>query len=102
MPFMSVNSYVGLGIEATRGTASSNMKWIPVTTPQLTAQQKWLRDEAFRGSPVTVYNEVLGVRHDEYDFKGYVFADTFPLIAKAALGYEAVSGSSLYTQRCCG
>ena len=97
MPFMSVNSYVGLGIEATRGTASSNMKWIPVTAPQLTAQQKWLRDEAFRGSPVMVYNEVLGVRHDEYDFKGYVFADTFPLIAKAALGYEAISGSSLYT-----
>lgn len=97
MPFMSVNSYVGLGVETSRGTASSNIKWVPVTTPQLTPQQKWLRDEAFRGSPVALYNEVLGVRHDEYTFKSYVFADTFPLVAKAALGYEAVTGAGPYT-----
>lgn len=97
MPFMSVNSFVGLGIEGTRGTASSNIKFVPVTTPQLTPQQMWLRDEAYRGSAVAVYDNVAGVRHDEYDFKGYLFADTFPLLAKAALGYEAVTGSSPYT-----
>lgn len=97
MPYMSVNSFAGLGIEGTRGTASSNIKWIPVMTPQITPQQKWLRDEAFRGSPVMLYNEVLGVRHDEYDVKGYCFADTFPILAKAALGYEAVTGSGPYT-----
>ena len=97
MPYMSVNSYVGLGIETTVGTASSNIKFIPVTTPQVTPQQMWLRDEAYRGSAVAVYNTVLGVRHDEYTFKGYVFADTFPLLAKAALGYEAISGSTVYT-----
>ena len=97
MPFMSVNSYVGLGIQSARGTASSNVKFIPVMTPQITPMQKFLRDEAFRGSPVQLYNEVLGVRHDEYSVKGYAFADTFPLIAKAALGFDSVSGSTLYT-----
>ena len=97
MPFMSVNSYVGLGIEATRGTVSSNIKFIPVTSPQVTPQQTWLRDEAYRGSAVTIYDNVLGVRHDEYDFKGFVFADTIGILAKAALGYEAVTGSGTYT-----
>lgn len=94
MPFMSVNSFAGLGIESSRGTASSNIKWIPVMSPQITPQQTFLRDEAYRGSPVALYNQVLGVRHDEYDVKGYAFADTFPLIAKAALGYEAIVGAS--------
>ena len=97
MPYMSVNSYVGLGIETTVGTPSSNIKWLPVTSPQVTPQQMWLRDEAYRGSAVAVYNTVLGVRHDEYDFKGHVFADTFGLLAKATLGYEAITGSSPYT-----
>jgi len=93
MPFISTNSFVGLGIEATRGTASSNIQWIPVVSPQVTPQQKFLRDEAFRGSPTTVYNHVLGVRHDEYDFKTYAYADTFPVIAKALLGTETKTGS---------
>lgn len=97
MPFMTANSFVGLGIEGTRGTASSNVKFVPVTTPQITPMQKWLRDDAFRSSPVDNYGEVLGVRHDEYDFKGYVFADTFGILAKGALGYESVTGSSTYT-----
>jgi len=96
MPFMSVNSYVGLGVEGTRGTASSNMKWVPVTGPQVTPQQKWLRDEAYRGSPVDNYGEILSVRSDDYEFKSYLFADTFPLVAKAALGYEAITGSGPY------
>ena len=97
MPFMTANSFVGLGIEGTRGTASSNVKFVPVTGPQITPQQKWLRDDAFRASPVDNYGEILGVRHDEYDFKGYVFADTFGVLAKGALGYEAISGSGTYT-----
>ena len=97
MPFMSVNSFAGLGIEGTRGTASSNIKWIPVMTPQITPMQKFIRDEAYRGSPVALYNQVLSVRHDEYDVKGYAFADTFPLLAKAVLGYEAISGAGPYT-----
>jgi hypothetical protein len=97
MPFMTANSFVGLGIEGTRGTASSNVKFVPVTGPQVTPMQKWLRDDAFRSSPVDNYGEILGVRHDEYDIKGYVFADTFPVLVKGALGYEASTGSGPYT-----
>jgi hypothetical protein len=95
--YMSANSYLGLGIEATRGTLSSNLQWIPISSPQLTPMQKFIRDEALRGSPVNVYDQVAGVRNDEYSAKGYVYADTFPALLKAALGNETVTGSGTYT-----
>ena len=94
MPYTSVNSFVQLGIEGTSGTLSSVLKTIPVSSPQVTPMQTFLRDEAFRGSPATVYNQVAGVRHDEYEAKFYLFPDTFPLIAYAALGTDTVTGTT--------
>ena len=94
MPYTSVNSFVQLGIEGTSGTLSSVLKTIPVSSPQVTPMQTFLRDEAFRGSPTTVYNQVAGVRHDEYEAKFYLFPDTFPLIAYAALGTDTVTGTT--------
>jgi len=96
--FLSANSYLGLVLEAnlaagvttpTRGTASTGSYspyFIPVTSPQVTPMQTFLRDEAFRGSPNLVYDQVQGVRHDEYDFKSYLYADTFPMLLLAVLG----------------
>jgi hypothetical protein len=95
MPFISTNSFLLIGTESTRGTLASTLVGLPVTTPQVTPQQKFLRDEALRGSPTTVYNHVLGVRHDEYDFKTYMFADTFPYLAKAIFGQETKTGSTV-------
>ena len=67
MPFLSANSYLGIIKEVTSGTlpTTGTPSWIPVSTPQITPQQMFLRDEAFRGSPTTVYDQVAGVRHDE-------------------------------------
>lgn len=94
MPYTSVNSFVQLGIEGTSGTLSSNLKTIPVSSPQVTPMQTFLRDEAFRGSPAKVYSQVAGVRHDEYDAKFYVFPDTFPLLAYSILGVDTVTGTT--------
>ena len=94
MPYTSVNSFVQLGIEGTSGTLSSNLKTIPVSTPQVTPMQTFLRDEAFRGSPVSVYGQVAGVRHDEYDAKFYLYPDTFPLLAYSILGVDGVTGTT--------
>jgi len=91
---------MGLVVEATRGTlpTGGTPVYIPVTGPQITPQQTFLRDEAFRGSPTTVYDQVQGVRHDEYDAKFYLFADTFGTLAKSILGgTDTVTGSSVYT-----
>jgi hypothetical protein len=88
MAFLSANSYMGLVVEATRGTlpVGGTPVYIPVTTPQVTPNQTFLRDEAFRGSPVMVYDQIQGVRHDEYEGKFYLFADTFGNIAKSIMG----------------
>ena len=91
---------MGLVVEATRGTlpTGGTPVYIPVTGPQITPQQTFLRDEAFRGSPTLVYDQVQGVRHDEYDAKFYLFADTFGNLVKATLGgTDTVTGSTVYT-----
>jgi Phage tail tube protein len=93
--FLTANSFLGLGIEGSRGVASSSMKWIPITSPQVTPMQTFLRDEALRGSAVSVYDHIAGVRHDEYDAKGYLFPDTFPVLLRGILGgTDTITGSS--------
>jgi hypothetical protein len=95
--FMTANSFLGLGIENSRGIAAASPTFIPITSPQVTPMQVFLRDEALRGSPTTVYDQVAGVRHDEYDVKGYVYADSFPILLRSILGGgDTVTGSSPY------
>ena len=108
--FLTANSYFGMVLEAnlaagvttpTRGTASTGSYapiYIPVTSPQVTPMQTFLRDEALRGSPNVVYDQVQGVRHDEYDAKFYLYADTFPQLLTAVLGGNDIkTGSGPYT-----
>lgn len=96
--YMTANSFLGLGIENTRGTAAASPKFIPITAPQVTPMQVFLRDEALRGSPTTVYDQVAGVRHDEYDVKGYCYADTFPILLRSILGgTDTLAGAGPYT-----
>ena len=96
--FMTANSFLGLGLETTRGTAAASPTFIPITSPQVTPMQVFLRDEALRGSPTTVYDQVVGVRHDEYDVKGYVYGDSFPILLRAVLGgTDSVAGANPYT-----
>ena len=86
--YLVANSYLGIMPEATRGVLNTGGTpvYVPVTAPQVTPMQTFLRDEALRGSPVALYDEVQGVRHDEYDAKVYLFADTFPYLVKSILG----------------
>ena len=98
--FLTANSVFGICPEVTRGTVNGagTAVWIPVATPQVTPTQMFLRDEALRGSPVVLYDQVQGVRHDEMDFKSYLYADSFPNIIKALLGgTDTVSGATSIT-----
>lgn len=105
MAFLVANSYLGLAKETTRGTTqttapgtAAQLQWIPVTAPQVTPTQQWLRDEALRGSPALVYDQVAAVRHDQVDFKAYGYSDSFPLLVAAVLGgTDTVTGSTSYT-----
>ena len=101
-PFLTANSYLGMVIETTEGTlpTTGTVYWIPVSSPQITPNQMFLRDEALRGSPTTVYDQVQGVRHDEFEFKTYLFADTFPTLVRSVLGStDTVTGSGPYTHK---
>jgi len=113
--YLSANSYFGLALEAnlaagvttpTRGTTTTGGAgnyaplYIPVTTPQITPMQTFLRDEAFRGSPAMVYDQVQSVRHDEYDAKFYLYADTFPQLLTSVLGgNDIVTGAGPYSHK---
>ena len=96
--FMTANSFLGIGLENVRNTAAASPTFIPITAPQVTPMQVFLRDEALRGSPTTVYDQVTGVRHDEYDVKGYCYADSFPILLRAILGgTDTKAGTGPYT-----
>ena len=100
MAFLTANSYLGILQETTRGTTppAGTPVYIPVFSPQVTPMQTFLRDEALRGSPTTVYDQVQGVRHDEYDAKFYLYADTLPWLVTSVLGgNDTVTGSGPYT-----
>ena len=97
MAYMSVNSYLGLALQSDPAVAAATFRYIPVSAPQVSPMLQWLRDEALRGSPVALYDQIAGVRHDEVDFKTYAYADSAPLLFASVLGPIASSGSTLYT-----
>ena len=95
MPFLSVNRFFGIGKEATRGTAVTPTLWLPIDpNPSLAPNLTWIEDKGLRGSPVEVYDNIPGVRHDEFTFKGNVFADTFPGLMEGLIGADVVTGTA--------
>jgi hypothetical protein len=84
--FMTASSFLGVGVETTRNTAVAPAFYLPIESPQITPNVKWLADIGYRGSPIDNYGNVPGPRHDEYDVKGNVFLDTFPLLLRSMLG----------------
>lgn len=97
--FLTSNTLVGLAPEATRGTAATTgYVYLPVESPQVSPMQRFLADTGLRGAPTMNYDQVQGNRHDEYDFKTYLYADTFPNLLTAILGgNDLKSGSGPYT-----
>ena len=85
-----------MGKETTRGTAAAPTIWLPIEpNPTLTPTLTWLPDKSLRGSPVVQYDDVPSVRHDEFEFKGNVYADTFPALMLASLGGpDVVTGTA--------
>jgi len=93
--YASSNSYFQMALESVRGTpAAGTYTSIPTITPTIDPMVKQLDDDAFRGSPVMIYDAVMGTWHTEVTLKGYVYPDSFPLLLIAALGPDVVTGSS--------
>lgn len=83
---LTAHSFLGLGVETTRNTPVVPAYYVPVEPPQWVPAVTWIEDKGLRGSPSDVYSNQAGVRHDEYDAKGNVFADTIPVLLRNILG----------------
>jgi hypothetical protein len=91
------NGFLGLALEAVRGTAAADPIYTPAKEPKYAAIITWLDDDSLRGSMVATYDSVQGVRHGEFDLKGNVQMDTFPILLQAALGgADAIAGDGPY------
>lgn len=77
---------VGLGLETERGVPVAPTLWLPVMGPKYKPDLQLLPDEGLRGSMVTLYDEVPGLRFDSYGFDIYPYLDTFPALLRACLG----------------
>lgn len=102
MPFLPVQSYLNLGTETTRGTSVAPIATLPLTDPAWEPDLKWLADMGLRGSPVTDYDAVPGVRSDKFSGKTGVYVDTFPYLLRGILGStdtcaSVVAGASTHT-----
>lgn len=86
--YLTANAYFGLIKEVTRGVLpdSGTATFVPVVTPAVSPNQRFLRDDALRGSPGGPYDQVAGVRNDEFDHKFPVYCDSLPLLFVAILG----------------
>jgi hypothetical protein len=94
-PFSPAETTVGLGREPTYGTetAPGTDGWIPVRSPDWSANTKYHEDKGFRGSMVDTYRWVQGVKFGEYSFQGDVFPDRLGKLLRAILGnIDVVSG----------
>ena len=82
------NAYWGIGLETTQGTAvnSSSNGFVPLMDPKWTPKVTWIDDKGTRGSAVDMYDQVPGVRHDEFSFKANMYPNLMPWFFTAALG----------------
>ena len=94
---MSANGFFGLAPEAVRGTAVSVSTFNPIGDPKVEPKLTWIDDSALRGSPVMHYDQVPGVRHDEFNGKSFIYWDIFPNLCRAALGSTDSVSASVHT-----
>ena len=98
-PYLSIQSYLMMNKEIVRGTApawnSGTQISVPISpNPTPAPTLTWQVDDSLRGSPVDVYDDILLTNYMKYDFKGYVFPDTFPALLLSVLGGpDTVTGS---------
>jgi hypothetical protein len=97
---MKANTLFGIAAESTYGTAASISTMTPIQTPKISPTIKWLPANDLRGSPVTTYDQVTGVRHDTFTGKSYLFSDVTPNLIRSVLGgvdTVASVGASIWT-----
>ena len=95
MAYQSASGIISVSLENVRGVAAATPTYFPVTKPKLSPMPVLIEDPSLRGSPVETYDQIEGVRHDEYEFGGNVYCDSFPVLLRGILGStDTVAGSA--------
>lgn len=94
---MTANGYAGFAVEATRGSAAAVSTFTPIGDPKVEPKITWLDDSALRGSPTMHYDQVPGVRVDNYSAKEFWYWDQSPNRIRAALGSTDSVSASVHT-----
>lgn len=90
----SSQSWVGLGLETTRGTIAAPKFFYPAESPAYTPTITKVDDKGLRGSPVDIYDVVNTTQYSDMSWKGFVYTDTFPELLRMALGSaDTVAGT---------
>lgn len=101
-PYANSNSWFGMALETVPGTAEAAPDiFIPVKDPKITPQFTQVTDDGLRGSMVDVFDQVQGVRHDEYGFTCMAYLDTLAALVHGCLGgVDTITGAATpYTHK---
>jgi len=92
----SVKSFIGVALEATKGTAVTATDFVPVKMSSLKPIDDimGLYDDGLRGSLVEQYNYIPGRKSSKFDLGGSVFADTIGYWIASILGDVVTTGAS--------
>ena len=93
MPVSTVQSFLGIGKETTKGTLVVPADSIPVKTMQLNDMQGYIDDLGIRGSQVDNYGQILGTSMATYDMSGDALPDTIGYLVSGILGDVVTTGS---------
>ena len=94
---LTANGFAGYALEGTRGIAASVSTFTPVGDPKVEPKITWLDDSALRGSPVMHYDQVPGVRVDNYSAKEFWYWDQTPNRIRGILGGTDTVSASVHT-----
>jgi len=93
-------SYLGLAVEAALGTPVAPTGFIPVRSFKPQDNPKFVQDTGYRGQPVDLFGEYLGVISGQYDIEGDAYPSSFGNIMAMMFGQDTVTGSaSPYTHK---
>lgn len=89
-------SFMGIGLESTRGTAVTPVDFLPCTSLDGEDATDVLQDNGMRASMATAYGAVKGTTTASYSIEGDVFVDTIGYLLAAIFGSRATTGAGPY------
>lgn len=93
-PVATFETFVGLGLETTKGTAAAGTIYLPLDTFEPADDYDQLLDEASRGSNAGPHDVIQGVGRSTYDMGGPIMPDSFGAILGGLLGDVATTGTT--------